>query len=301
MPANTHGADINELALGYFLNHEQWFSAEAKAQFEAKRKLLSEEEFLDQMGRARVMADAARAFLKQHYKNSPIVRVWWTARPGSMAAAVGRPVEQKKNPTDILVQLKDAQFIGWSAKSTGGSTDIGFKNPGLGTIEHALKLKLQPLLESAVQDIIKLYKLPASSGARKLAIRAKPAIQAVTTAKGEQVLIDIRNAMLKKLKTFSQGALREYVLTYWMDSNTSLFPPYYKVTGFGRNGTYTAKVEDPLNNPKLQALKTGRITVEAVGTSAIGIAVDGKKILKMRAKFESEKLASGIKFSGEPW
>jgi hypothetical protein len=66
-------------------------------------------------------------------------------------------------------------------------------------------------------------------------------------------------------------------------------------------GMITAKVEDPLKNEKLSAIVSGQITLQKVGNESIGVSAGGKKILKMRAKFESEKLASTIKFSGDPW
>ena len=44
-----------------------------------------------------------------------------------------------------------------------------------------------------------------------------------------------------------------------------------------------------------------KIIVEKVGRYSIGVIADGKKILKMRAKYESEKIASSLKFSGDPW
>lgn len=302
MPANTHGADINELLLGYFLNNSKWFSTEAESQFKLKKKMVSDDEILAQTGRANAMADAVVIYLKQNHKGARVTKVWWTARPGSLSAAVGREVDQRKNPTDILVQLSNKEFVGLSAKSTGGGGDIGFKNPGLGTVEKALNLKLGMIAESAVASAIKTYKLPASTDARKQMIRSKAPIQAATQIMGEKVLAKIRDVMFDKLKGLPQKNLREYVLNYWMDANTGLYPPYYKVTGHGKpEGPFTAKIEDPLSNPKLKAVSKETLTVEKNGTSAIGIAAGGKKILKMRAKYESEKLASSVKFSGEPW
>lgn len=301
MASNTHAADINELAFGFFLNGEKWFSAEAETQFKSKKKMVSKEVVIDQMGRARAMADASLAYLKQHHQGARVKKVWWTARMGSMSEAVGKPVDQRKNPTDILVLTHTGEFIGFSAKSTAGSTDIGFKNPGLGTVESALNIKLAPINEAAIAKAIKTYKLPASTDARKTMIRSKSAVQAATNAMGEKVLAGIRDAMFTKLKSLAQAQLRAYILNYWMDSNTSLYPPYYKVTGFGKNDEYTAKVDDPLKNYKLTALKTKTITIEKNGLSAIGVSAGGTRILKMRAKYESEKLASSVKFSGEPF
>ena len=41
--------------------------------------------------------------------------------------------------------------------------------------------------------------------------------------------------------------------------------------------------------------------VEEVGNDSVGVKAGSKKILKMRFKFESEKLASSLKMSGDPW
>ena len=46
---------------------------------------------------------------------------------------------------------------------------------------------------------------------------------------------------------------------------------------------------------------TERITFDAVGNDSVGVKAGSKKILKMRCKFESEKLASSLKMSGDPW
>jgi len=43
------------------------------------------------------------------------------------------------------------------------------------------------------------------------------------------------------------------------------------------------------------------IKLEKVGNESIGVSAGGKKIMKMRFKFESEKMASSVKLSGDPW
>ena len=304
MPGNTHGADINELALGFFLNGGKWFSSESEAQFNLKKKMVSPSEVAAQMGRAQAMSDIAVAYFKVHHTSATVTQVFWTARPGTLAAAVGMKaseIDQRKNPTDILVKLSTGDFIGLSAKSTQGHTDIGFKNPGLGTVEASLNIKLGPILEGYVNKAVKQFKLSSSASSRKIEIRKKPAIQAATQAMGALALRDIREAFFKRLKKLTQTELRKYLLNYWMDANTSLYPPYLKVTGMGDKMPYTAKIDDPLNNAKLAAIRSKTITLEKNGESAIGVTAGGKRILKMRAKFESEKLASPIKFSGEPF
>jgi hypothetical protein len=74
-----------------------------------------------------------------------------------------------------------------------------------------------------------------------------------------------------------------------------------KVTGQGNKPPYKAVVMDPTNNPKLEALRKYPIKLELVGNESIGVSAGGKKIMKMRFKFESEKMASSVKMSGDPW
>ena len=43
------------------------------------------------------------------------------------------------------------------------------------------------------------------------------------------------------------------------------------------------------------------IGVEEVGIASIGIKAGEKRIMKMRFKYESQKMASSLKMSGDPW
>ena len=105
--------------------------------------------------------------------------------------------------------------------------------------------------------------------------------------------------MFVRLKKMKQPELIEYLRTDWMDANIML-PSYVKVTGKG-TANFSADVMDPVNNPKLKALTTNTITLEKVGNESIGVKAGDKKIMKIRFKFESEKMASSIKLSGDPW
>jgi hypothetical protein len=80
-----------------------------------------------------------------------------------------------------------------------------------------------------------------------------------------------------------------------------LYPPYIKVTGMGSKPPYTAAAMDPLNNEKLKALRSKEIVLSKIGNESIGVKAGNKQIMKMRFKFESEKLASSLKMSGDPW
>jgi hypothetical protein len=58
---------------------------------------------------------------------------------------------------------------------------------------------------------------------------------------------------------------------------------------------------DPTDNEKLKALSSYEIKLEKVGNESIGVSAGTKKIMKIRFKFESEKMASSVKLSGDPW
>lgn len=301
--SNTDIADINELLVGYFINGGKWFGSDAKSQHDSKAKKLTEFQYVDQKEKSIVMAKDFISWAKKNKYSGTVKNVFWTARPNSMSKAVGYDVDQRKNPTDILVQFTRGPakgFLGLSAKSTKGKTDIGFKNPGMGTIEKSLKINLAQIPKKHVEDAIKKWDLPTSAGARKKEIRANPKIQVKTQEAGSLALAQLRDAMFKKLKTMNQTDLYQYVVDDWMDASESM-PPYIKVTGLGNKPPYKSKVEDPLKNDKLAALNKGNIKLEKVGNESIGVSAGGKRIMKMRFKWESEKLASSVKASGDPW
>ena len=305
MPSNTDLADVNEIYVGYLLAGEKWFDPEAKNQFNRKSKVIGAGRTAIQIERAQQMVEEFIKWAKAHKYSGRVSKVWWTARPGVLSRAVGREVDSRKNPTDILIKFTDGPadgFLGLSAKSTSGAGDIGFKNPGIGTVEAALQIDLGKVLTEAVDVAVRKFKLPENSKARKDAIRKSPKIQAKTQEMGSQVLAKVRDIMYKRLDNLSNSDLRDYILKNWLDASNDLYPPYVKVTGMGdKPGKITAKVDDPLKNDKLDAITKGNIKIEKVGNESIGVSAGGKKILKMRAKFESEKLASTIKFSGDPW
>lgn len=305
MPANTDLADVNEIYVGFLLAKKKWFDPAAKQQFELKSKKIGAQQTAIQIARAEVMVAEFLRWAKAHGYSGVVREVAWTARPGVLQKFVKRQVDSKKNPSDIVVKFTSGPadgLLGLSAKSTGGSGDIGFKNPGIGTVETSLKINLGAIATEETAKAISKFKLPESSSARKEFIRANPKIQAQTQQIGSTLLSKIRDVMYEKLKRLSGPQLKDYLLKNWLDASNDLYPPYVKVTGMGNDiKNIKAKVDDPLANEKLSAILQGRLMVEKVGNEAVGVTASGKKILKMRAKFESEKLASTIKFSGDPW
>jgi hypothetical protein len=302
--ANTVLSDINEIYTGYVLAGNKWYNDDAKKQYNDRLLQAKTEEVADAQGKAIVMAQEFLKWAKQNGFSGKVINVWWTARPNSMAEAVKRPVDQKKNPTDILIKFSSGPsegFLGLSAKATQGSGDIGFKNPGIGTVDRNLGMNLGQKYQYQLEQTIKKFNLPpSSSDSRKSYIRANPGVKKHTEEIGIKILAAMRDEMLTRLLKFKQPELIKYLLTDWMDAEVT-FPPYVKVTGQGNREPYKAVVMDPINNEKLSALSKYKITLEKVGNESIGVKAGEKKIMKMRFKFESEKMASSLKLSGDPW
>lgn len=297
--ANTDSADINEIQLGFFLSNN-WKNFDganaAKKQLKDKTDKVGTAEYNSQTEKAKAMAKEVLSWSKDNGYSGKVKRVWWTARPGILAKAVGKTVDSRKNPTDILVQFSDDKFLGLSAKSTKTQGDIGFKNPGLGTIEKAVG-KMPNFAQDAVDTLMKNYpNLSTAASKRKAEIRADDGIGKAAEYLGTAVLNKIRDDLFKKLNGMREKDLVDYIINDWMDA-TAVYPRYIKITGM-RVG---AKVEDPLSNSKLSKLMLGNIKLVKVGNDSVGIMADGNRIMKMRAKYESQKLASTIKFSGDPW
>jgi len=301
--ANTILSDINEIYTGYVLAGNKWFDSTAKTQYNARVKQAQPHEVADAEGKAVAMAEEFKKWARANGYSSTVKQVWWTARPGSMSSAVGRPVDQKKNPTDILVRFTTGPadgFLGLSAKATQGKGEIGFKNPGIGTIDKALNLKLADEYKNQVEQMVERYRLPVGATERKLKIRENPRLKLETEAIGVKILAAMRDELLVRLEKMKQPELMKYLLSDWMDAEV-LYPPYIKVTGQGNKPPYKAIVMDPVSNPKLEALGKYKITLENVGNESIGVKAGDKKIMKIRFKFESEKMASSVKLSGDPW
>ena len=301
MPANTDLADVNEIYTAYALNNKKFPDPQSEAQFDKKLKLLSPEQANQQMGRAQAMAEQFLSWARSN-GYSGVKGVHWTARPGfSFRAVTGYDVDQRKNPTDVLVEFAGGKFLGLSAKSTKGKGDIGFKNPGIGTVEKDLGIKLKDIATKAGDEFAEKFGLSKSTATRKAEIRANPLIKKQADEEAGKVFNEMRNVLLKKLNSMNDKQRKDYIVNSWIDASEELLPAYVKVTGRGTGGSYSASVEDPLNNPKLQAIRRDKITFEAVGNDSVGVKAGAKKLLKMRFKYESEKFSSSLKMSGDPW
>lgn len=301
--ANTILADINEIYVGYILAGNRWFDTDARKTFEQRVAQASPDQVEDAKGKAEAMAVAFNKWAKANGYSGRVSKVWWTARPGSMAAAVGKPVNQKKNPTDVLVKYTAGPadgFLGLSAKATKTKSDIGFKNPGIGTVDKYLDLQLGSMVKQEVDKAINKFGLPKSAKDRKAFIRANAEIKKQTEAMGVELMSNLRDQLFTRMSAMTKDELQKYIMAQWMDAEI-LYPPYIKVTGQGRRAPYQASVSDPIKNPKIEAITYNDITLSKVGNETIGVMAGKKKIMKIRFKFESQKLASSMKLTGDPW
>jgi hypothetical protein len=304
---NTLAADVNEIAFGYYALGETWNgfmnASEAQPAFESRKEAIGEEATKDQLERAKAMAQEAIKWANENGFDGVPVKAWWTARPGVLSKAVGYEVDSRKNPTDILLQFSDGSFLGISAKSTKSSGDIGFKNPGIGSLSRAIGTDLGSQIAEIEREAIEKYNLPAKSKERKEFIRSNPEIRQETIALGQQILNQLRDELFEYYKAnFTNKSFGEHIKELWLDAKGA--DPYYiKVTGRGKGGNYSATVHDPTKNEKLKALSAdaSRISMTPVGNDSIGIHIGPLRIMKIRFKYESEKLASTIKLSGDPW
>ena len=303
---NTDKADVNEILLGWYLLNNSWTNfegdTEARKQLQDKLAKIGEVEFEAQSVRALSMAQEVEKWAPLNGYKGKITKAWWTARPGVLAKAVGRDVDSRKNPTDILVQFSDGKFLGLSAKSTKTKGDIGFKNPGAGTVASETGIDIAQHVDEAVAALLTMFpELSKVASQRKGEIRKGDSYIVNADLLGGIVLNKIREDLYNKLKSMTQASLKDYLLDSWMDAKNEVYPPYIKITGMKGS----SKIEDPLKNDKLAAIYKGSILLTKVGNDSIGVSVNlgntVKRIMKMRAKYESQKLASPVKFSGDPW
>lgn len=315
---NTYLADINEILVGYYCANEDWSlfgseSSKVQETLATRREQVGEDAYADQDGRAREQAKEVMMWARENDYDASLTRVYWTARPGDLSRAVGTDVDSRKNPTDTLLQFGEDQFLGVSAKSTGGKTDIGFKNPGIGSLARmlnvdlvkpaaALQAKLMKQLDFGGADTKTGRKahMKAIAGGQKMT--AVPELEPYYRA-GTKVLRTIRDRLIAVYLDMDIDDLKEHFLDVWIDAK-GVYPYYVKATGFGKDGNYSAKVEDPLKNEKLKKLSSEHIELEELGGNSIGVwageGEDQTKLFRIRLKWESAPLASSIKLSGDP-
>ncbi len=305
MPNLTDLSDVNELYITFLLSNQSWPNEEIKDIYERKCQSIGEVESLLQIERARCMANVFVTWAETNGYSSPIISTWWTGRHGTLQTIIQKDIDCRKNPTDILVKFSSGPsdgYLGMSAKSTRGKSDISFKNLGIGSVEEDLNVDISSIVNRISDDAVRELCLPESMEERKLFIRSNPSVRDVTRRIGVQILEKMRDILYDRLKEFDDTYLKHYILDTWLNASADKYPPYVKVTGLGNKlGSICARVEHPLENEKVLSLMSGQIYIEKYGFASVGVSGSNKKVMKIRAKYSSEKLASSLKFMGDPW
>ena len=301
----TDPSDVNELHITFLLSNGVWTAPENKEVYEKKLLIVGEQESLLQVERARCMVNVFISWAQTHDYTLPIVNVWWTGRHGALQNIIKKEMDYRKNPTDVLVQFSSGPsdgYLGMSAKSTRGGSDISFKNLGIGSVEQDLMVDINTSVNQVLINTITELSLPEAMEERKLYIRSNPSIRQLTRKVGSQILEMMRDRLFDRLKEFDDEYLRKYILDTWLNASPDTYPPYVKVTGLGSKiGSIRAKIEHPLENDKVRCLIDGPLQIEKYGFASVGVCGSGKRIMKIRAKYSSEKLASSLTFMGDPW
>jgi hypothetical protein len=300
---NTTRATINELLLGYYINGNKWFDADAERTYKQQSKMLKRDELKIETSRAKQMSTDVILWATKHKYALPVKGVYWVAKRGALRAVTGIDTDsyESENPSDILIKFargpagKFEPFLGVSAKSTHQAKPAQFKNPGIGTVESALKLSLSRIVDNATDEIIELFDLSAIQHQRESEIRRSTHISKWAHAKGLEVIEEIRDMVLNKMSHMNKSALRMYFLQDWLDA-TERFPPYILVTGRGETH-FTTHIMNPLENDRLAKLNSESIVLEKEGGSTIRVRGGGTIIFKIRAKWKSTPLASSFKFA----
>jgi len=316
MSSNTPGADINEIHLSVLLNGNSYPDATTQQKFSQRVSSLLKQnkrsEVLDQEGRAVAQYNKFVEFLKNKNMGSP-VNAWWTARPGfSFNSVIGFSVDQRKNPTDVLVKTDKGIFYGISAKSTkAGKT--GFKNPGMGAIQTSLGLGSTKPFDA----IISKYKSQLLS--------SEPALQSIAdsdTARNayfksneswyktniipvyaypcyEELRDYLYNHLTTKMEVWEQQVFLGH--DFLNEDEETMKLPYVKITGSGQNGKYTASLFDPIAESKMTKIIAYGATFEKKITTAqnsIQVKANNQDLFQIRWKFGERAFASSMKLEG---
>lgn len=313
---NTLGADINEILLALiasdslggdtskFVNYEQALQTvnQRKTQLTSAQKSA---ELEIQSRRAIEMFKEIEDWRQQNGFGGEITRVWWTARPNILLGAL--PGASPGNPTDVLYEIAGAggiEYLGISAKSSKANKDIAFKNPGAGTIAKILNLNSKQIITSITSQAVQTMNLPVTAKDRKAMLKSLDETHPTRVQAnqiGSQIENLLRDDLLKKFQQMPTQDVRQHLSKVWLDVEDA-YPFYIKCLGYGLpSKSYGAQVFDPINNDKYKALMSQNISFEKSGQNSIGVKAGNQKIMKIRYKYESTKLATSMKLSGEPW
>jgi len=143
--------------------------------------------------------------------------------------------------------------------------------------------------------------MPAKARKAFLRLDANSELKKEVDETGREILKILRDFLLEHINSMEDDDIRNHLMENWLDAGEN-YPYYIKVTGRGNSiNSASANVEDPIKNGKYKSLMSNPIAAVPVGNDSIGIQAGGGRIMKMRFKYESQKLASSLKMSGDPW
>jgi hypothetical protein len=328
------GADVNELHIAWYLNGKKWTGGLSTAdetiynQRYQELKNKSVNELAARVRQAEVMSDK---FLEWANRNgfSGVDKVYWTARqdfnyknlPGDTTGFVEN---SKDNPTDVLVKFSRhtyaSPYLGLSAKSILGSltAEAPVKNPGMKKVESFIGVPngFQTILNEGVTESGKLLGINKSGkylDKNKMkqilpdrGTSKEPAKQAIAESQVTKILSGCRDLLFDKLKTMDDIDVKMYILDELLD--TDKMPYYVKVTGRSTPNlsSVEATVDVPRSNKKYRSMvkDNGKMSYEKLGGGdgyTVGVKCGQTKIIQIRFKFSSTRLASGLKMSVAPW
>jgi len=243
------------------------------------------------------------------YKINDVI---WTAqlRGDSLAKAAGiQGLSEQNNQSDILLKVtKDGkeETIGVSLKAaTSGTTypkDIPFFNGGLGKESRRFGVTdLEAETKNLASKARKRLGVTASGQSQQKAqIKADASLKKRADEEGSKILRTVRDRLISRMETMDQNELRNLLSTMTgapTGAGTQL--KTLKLTGYAK-GSQSTKIEDAVDGRVPRALRgAARFEVVPAGNGGIRIIADGVPLMKVRAKFASQALASSIKFSGE--
>jgi hypothetical protein len=328
------GADVNELHIAWYLNGKKWTGGLSTAdetiynQRYQELKNKSVNELAARVRQAEVMSDK---FLEWANRNgfSGVDKVYWTARqdfnyknlPGDTTGFVEN---SKDNPTDVLVKFSRhtyaSPYLGLSAKSILGSltAEAPVKNPGMKKVESFIGVPngFQTILNEGVTESGKLLGINKSGkylDKNKMkqilpdrGTSKEPAKQAIAESQVTKILSGCRDLLFDKLQTMDDIDVKMYILDELLD--TDKMPYYVKVTGRSTPNlsSVEATVDVPRSNKKYRSMvkDNGKMSYEKLGGGdgyTVGVKCGQTKIIQIRFKFSSTRLASGLKMSVAPW
>jgi hypothetical protein len=312
---NQTRGKLNELLMGYHINGQEWFSKDAKEELSETRVSVEPEVYKMENLKAEQMAEA---FLgkSRHMGYHNVRTVYWIGggnvgtlntlrRNIDPKGQMELDLDPRVNPSDLMVEFqkgargKFERWLGISAKSaqrTDGK--IGFKNPGLGTLDGELGLDLTKYLKKREEEFAEQYGLSNVGTQREAQIKRNQRLFKRAVNVGDELLSELRDKIIYKLSRMNHDQAHQHLLSVWLNAE-DLFPPYLKVTGSGIKPPFQVKVENPLENDNFSKLNTGNIKFLKAGAQSITVTANGARLFNMRLKFKGTKMASTVKLSAD--